>query len=295
MGNRPEPALPARLPPEPRADARPLVTLLTDFGTRDAFVGVMKGVILARCPEAALIDLTHEVPAFDILGASFVLQSAVPYFPRGTVHLAVVDPGVGGSRRALAARISGQLFVVPDNGLLSYPLVSGRLEALHLVSEEAYRLTPVSATFHGRDVFAPAAGHLAAGLPLGRLGPAARDPIRLPIPRARRDPAGNLLGQVVWIDAFGNCITNIGSAALEAAGARPLHVLLDGRRLPVVRYFEEAAPEEAAALFGSSGYLELFSRQGNLAGRLAVTPGRPVTLVLRGDPPPATSGRASGS
>ena len=282
MGNRPQPGPSDALPPPVSPGGRPLVTLLTDFGTRDAFVGVMKGVILARCPQAALVDLTHEVPAFDILGASFVLQSAVPFFPRGTVHLAVVDPGVGGPRRALAARIAGQLFVAPDNGLLSYPLARGRLEALHLISKEAYRLKPVSATFHGRDVFAPAAGYLAAGLEMERLGPAVEDPVRLPILEPRVDAGGGLVGQVVWIDGFGNCITNIDRKAVEAmrSPSGRLQALLGVHRFPLVQYFDEASLDGEAAVFGSSGYLELFSRRDDLASRLAIRSGTNVTLLL---------------
>ncbi len=264
-----------------------VVTLLTDFGTVDPFVGIMKGVILSRCPDAVLVDLSHEVPAFDILGASFLLHTAIHYFPPHAIHLAVVDPGVGGSRRPIAARIAGRTFVAPDNGLLSYQLAAGPLEALHVIAAEAYMLTPVSATFHGRDIFAPAAGHLAAGLPLAALGPEARDPVRLPIPRPRATGDGTVQGQVVWVDRFGNCITNLAAtdvAAVAPAG-EPAHVLLDRRRLPLFRTFEEAGPEGEGALLGSSGFLELFSRRGNLARRRGVTAGRQVLLQR---------GRASG-
>lgn len=259
---------------------RPLVTLLTDFGQVDPFVGIMKGVILSRCPEATLVDLSHEVPPYDILGASFLLHSAVRAFPPGTIHVAVVDPGVGGPRRPIVARIDGHTFVAPDNGLLSYSLAAGRLESLRVITNEAYLLTPVSATFHGRDVFAPVAGHLAAGLPLTELGPEARDPVRVPIPTPRPDRAGGIAGQVIWIDRFGNCITNLTPAELAAVApsGEPAHVLLDGRRIPVVRTYDEAPPDGDGALLGSSGCMELFSRRGNLARRRGVTPGRAVVL-----------------
>ncbi len=269
----------------------PVVTLLTDFGHVDPFVGIMKGVILSCCPEAVLVDLSHEVPAFDILGASFLLQSAVRYFPPQAIHLAVVDPGVGGDRRPLAARIDGRLFVAPDNGLLTYPLAAGRLEALHVLAAERYRLTPVSATFHGRDIFAPAAGHLAAGVPLAELGPAAEDPVRLPLPEPQREAGGAIRGRVVWIDRFGNCITNLTAAELAAVAAagQPAHVVLDRRRLPLVHAYEEAGPAGEGALLGSSGRLELFSRRGSLARRRGIAPGRPV--LLRPGPAPGRGGR----
>jgi S-adenosylmethionine hydrolase len=259
---------------------RPLVTLLTDFGQVDAFVGVMKGVILTRCPDATLIDLSHEVPAYDILGASFLLHSAVRVFPAGTIHLAVVDPGVGSSRRPIVAQIHGHRFVAPDNGLLSYPLAAGPLEAARVIANPAYLLAPVSATFHGRDVFAPAAGHLAAGVPLEDLGPEAGDLARVAIPAPHADRAGGFLGQVIWIDRFGNCITNLTPAELSqvAAVGGAVHVVLDGRRLPVVSTYDEAGAEADAALVGSSGCIELFSRRGNLARRRGVTPGRVVVL-----------------
>jgi S-adenosylmethionine hydrolase len=259
---------------------RPLVTLLTDFGRVDPFVGIMKGVILSRCPDAALVDLSHDVPAYDILGASFLLHTAVGVFPPGTVHLAVVDPGVGTDRRPIVARIGDHLFVAPDNGLLSYPLESGPLQALHVIANPAYLRCPVSRTFHGRDVFAPAAGHLAAGLAPATLGPALQDPLRLPIPVPRPDASGGFQGQVIWIDHFGNCITNLTAAELDAV-SRPdgaAHVRLDGRTLSVVRTYEEAGPEGEGALLGSAGRVELFSRRGSLARRRGVTPGMPVVL-----------------
>jgi S-adenosylmethionine hydrolase len=259
---------------------RPLVTLLTDFGRVDPFVGIMKGVILSRCPDAALVDLSHDIPAYDILGASFLLHTAVGVFPPGTVHLAVVDPGVGTDRRPIVARIGDHLFVAPDNGLLSYPLECGPLQALHVIANPAYLRCPVSRTFHGRDVFAPAAGHLAAGLAPATLGPALQDPLRLPIPVPRPDASGGFQGQVIWIDHFGNCITNLTAAELDAV-SRPdgaAHVRLDGRTLSVVRTYEEAGPEGEGALLGSAGRVELFSRRGSLARRRGVTPGMPVVL-----------------
>ena len=211
---------------------RSIITLLTDFGHQDPFVGIMKGVILGLCPNASLVDLTHETAAYDILGGSFLLQSAVPYFPPGTIHVAVVDPGVGGPRRPILAQIDDQLFVAPDNGLLSYPMAHGTVRAVRAITAREYLLQPVSATFHGRDVFAPVAGHLARGVPPERFGPEIADAVRLPIPRPRLGEGGTLTGQVIRIDRFGNCITNIGRQDLEAfaaGAAESVRVLLDGR------------------------------------------------------------------
>jgi S-adenosylmethionine hydrolase len=191
-------------------DRRSIITLLTDFGHQDPFVGIMKGVILGLCPNASLVDLTHETAAYDILGGSFLLQSAVPYFPPGTIHVAMVDPGVGGPRRPILAEIDDQLFVAPDNGLLSYPMAHGTVRAVRAIVAQEYLLQPVSTTFHGRDVFAPVAGHLACGVPPERFGPEVGDAVRLPSPRPRLGEGGTLTGQVIRIDRFGNCITNIG-------------------------------------------------------------------------------------
>jgi S-adenosylmethionine hydrolase len=261
---------------------RPVVTLLTDFGHQDAFVGIMKGVILRLCPTAALVDLCHETTAYDILGASFLLQSAVCFFPPGTIHVAVVDPGVGGPRRPIVAQIGGQLFVAPDNGVLSYPMASGAPRTIRAITAREYVLPEVSTSFHGRDIFAPVAGHLACGVPLERFGPEVGDPVVLPIPRPRPDPGGRLAGEVVWIDRFGNCITNIARkdfAACRAGQTGRPRVMLAGREVgTVVQFFGEVGLGRGGAMFGSLDYLELFLNQGNLARQWAVVPGAPVIV-----------------
>jgi S-adenosylmethionine hydrolase len=261
---------------------RAVVSLLTDFGHRDPFVGIMKGVILRLCPTAALVDLCHETTAYDVLGASFLLQSAVRFFPSGTIHVAVVDPGVGGPRRPILAQIGDQVFVAPDNGVLSYPMASGEVRTIRSITAKEYLLPEVSATFHGRDVFAPVAGHLARGVPLERFGAEVADPVVLPIPRSRRDPSGSLTGEVVWVDRFGNCITNITRDDLEAIRAgqtRSPRITLAGREVgPVVQFFGEVGMGRGGAILGSLGYLELFLNQGNLARQWAVIPGAPVIL-----------------
>jgi S-adenosylmethionine hydrolase len=262
---------------------RPILTLLTDFGTQDPFVGIMKGVLLGICPEAALVDLCHEVRPFDIPGGSFLLQSATGYFPSGTIHLAVVDPGVGGVRRPILAEIDGQFFVAPDNGLLSYPMASGRRWVVrHLTAKEFWR-HPVSASFHGRDMFAPVAGHLAAGIPPDRFGPIIQDPVRLEIRDPVKDSMGVILGRVVWIDHFGNCITNISRTDVEALGSRaagPIRIRLgEGQPGVLVTCFAEAGPGGCGAIVGSTGYVEFFSNQGDFAREWRVKSGDSVALA----------------
>jgi S-adenosylmethionine hydrolase len=216
-----------------------------------------------------VVDLCHETAAHDIRGGSYLLWSAVRFFPTGTIHVAVVDPGVGGPRRPILAEIDDQLFVAPDNGLLSYPLASGRVQAVRVITAREYLLRQRSATFHGRDVFAPVAGHLARGVPPERFGPGIGDPVRLPIPRPRWDPTGRLVGEVVWIDHFGNAITNIAGEELEAFAAEQalrLRAVLAGRVVgPVVGFFGEVPPGGGGAVIGSAGHVELFINQGNLA------------------------------
>lgn len=263
-------------------DRRPIVTLLTDFGLQDPFVGIMKGVILGICPEATLVDLCHETAAYDVASGSFLLHSAVRFFPAGTIHVAVVDPGVGGERRQILAHIDDQFFVAPDNGLLSYPMSSGAVRAIRAIVAREYLLQPVSATFHGRDVFAPVAGHLARGVPPDRFGPEISDVVHLAMPRPRVEPSGRLTGQVVWIDRFGNCVTNITGDDLEhfATGVGGnIRVVLDGRPLGgIVRFFGEAGPGGRGAVIGSTGHLELFSHQDNLARQWGIASGASVCL-----------------
>lgn len=265
-----------------RGSGHAVVTLFTDFGYQDPFVGIMKGVILSLCPTAAVVDLCHETAAYDILSGSFLLLSAVRFFPAGTIHLAVVDPGVGGPRRPILAQIDDQFFVAPDNGLLSYPMAAGTVQAVRVITAQEYLLPRRSATFHGRDVFAPVAGHLVRGVPPERFGPEIHDPVRLPIPRPRRDPSGRLVGEIVWIDHFGNCITNIPGEDLEtyAAGqSRRLRAVLDGREVgPVVQFFAEVAPGGGGAVIGSTGHLELFINQGHLARKWGVGTGASVIV-----------------
>lgn len=194
-----------------------IVTLTTDFGTRDAYVAAMKGAILGIARSVQLVDVTHEVAPHDVAEGAYALEAAAPYFPPGTVHVGVVDPGVGTARRGLAVVARGQVFVGPDNGLFTPFLGGDDWTAFELAAPE-YRLRAVSRTFHGRDVFAPAAAHVAAGVDPARLGPRVTDPVRLPWPAPRRTGAG-VAGVVVHVDRFGNLVTSIPAEAVAGLGA----------------------------------------------------------------------------
>ena len=259
--------------------SRPLITLLTDFGTRDAYVASMKGVILSLNPEATLIDLSHEVPPQDIRAGALLLAAAAPFFPPETIHLAVVDPGVGGGRRALAARCQGCYWVGPDNGLFHF--VFSEIPDLVPVSLEnpAYFRPQVSATFHGRDIFAPVAAHLSLGVPLDRFGPRLTDPILLDLPQPVFTPTV-INGEIISVDRFGNLISNIRfaqlSAWLEGTGLRlqagPL--TLTG----LARTYAEVASGEFLALEGSHGFLEIACARDSAARRLGAGVGLAVEI-----------------
>jgi S-adenosylmethionine hydrolase len=259
--------------------AAPIVTLTTDFGTRDAYVAAMKGVVLGIAPHARLVDVSHDVAAHDVTEGALALESAVPFFPAGAVHLAVVDPGVGTARRGLALVSEGAIFVGPDNGLFTPFLEGHEWRAFELTAAE-YRLRSVSRTFHGRDVFAPAAAHLALGVAPERLGPRIDDPVRLHW-SSMRETHGAVAGTVLHIDRFGNLVTSIRAEAFEAFG--PLSIRLAGRPLPFVGTYGELTPGQAGALIGGSGRLEIAVREGSAAARLRARRGTPV-VVSRSSP-----------
>jgi S-adenosylmethionine hydrolase len=262
MGNRP---------------TMPIITLTTDFGARDYYLGAVKGVLLSLAPEARLVDLTHEVPPQDVLEAAFVLRHACCEFPPGTVHLAVVDPGVGTARRALAVRSSGYLYVGPDNGLFSFALEAPGAQARQLAHPDL-RKEPLSRTFHGRDLFAPAAALLCSGFPFAETGPLVADPVLLPEARPRSS-ADRLQGQVIHIDRFGNLVTNIAAADLEP-WLPGLRILLgaDTQLQRVCHTYAEAAPGELLALIGSAGLLEISLNGGSAARALGLDRRAPVVV-----------------
>jgi S-adenosylmethionine hydrolase len=257
--------------------SRPIVTLLTDFGQADSYVGTMKGVMLGICPEATLVDLSHQVHAQAVQQAAYLLSTAAPYFPPGTVHLVVVDPGVGGDRRAVVVQAERAVYVAPDNGVLGMALAGdpGRV-AIHL-SDPHYRLPAVSATFHGRDIFAPAAAYLARGTDPHQLGPPINisDLVTLPRLQPTVQPDGTYVGQVLHVDRFGNLVTNHHAPAVKGQ----VFVSIGGERIAGLnRTFSGVAPGELVAYVGSSGYLEIAVRNGNAAARLGLDVGAPVRI-----------------
>jgi S-adenosylmethionine hydrolase len=265
------------------ADA-PLVTFTSDFGHQDWFVGVVHGVVLEICPRARIVDLTHSIPPALVERAAFVLEAACPDLPAGTVNLAVVDPGVGTERRALAVRAHGQLFVGPDNGILEWALSDREAEVRTLTDERWFR-HPVSRTFHGRDVFAPVAAHLACGVPLESFGPRLADPVRL----ARPAPCatdGELSGCIMLVDRFGNALTNLTAAALAAAfpgvPEESLRVHAGSREIRgLARSYGDAPIGTLVAIIGSSGRLEIAQVGGDAASRFGLGEGDPIVVSGR--------------
>jgi S-adenosylmethionine hydrolase len=249
------------------------ITLLTDFGLGDGYVGALKGVIAAIAPQAQVVDLAHDLPCGDVAHAAWVLRTAAPCWPAGTAHVAVVDPGVGTDRRAVALAVDDQVYFAPDNGLLSWVLrTAGTPKAIELTNAAFWR-HPVSATFHGRDVFAPAAAYLVAGVPFSALGqPLDADTlVRLDLPA---DDPTSRRGVVVAIDRFGNAITSLCPVAVEGAAT----VVVGERAVPLRRAFAEAAPGEALAYVGSSGRLEIGVNRGSAAEALGLRVGAPVAV-----------------
>ncbi|MBI5444961.1 MAG: SAM-dependent chlorinase/fluorinase [Deltaproteobacteria bacterium] len=251
----------------------PIIALTTDFGLEDAYVGIVKGVVLGLCPGATVVDVSHAVPPQDVLAGCLTLEAARPYFPPDTIHLAVVDPGVGTDRRALLAVTGHGSFLAPDNGLLSF-LDAAEIRDLRSVENPAYRLRPVSRTFHGRDVFAPAAAHLAAGAPSSSFGPPLAEMVRLPLPRARMTPEG-LAGTILSFDRFGNALTSIRAGEISY-DARTLRVRDEA--IPVVPTYASVSEGSPLALVGSSGRLEVAVRNGSARERLRLQSGDPVLL-----------------
>jgi hypothetical protein len=237
----------------------PLVTLLTDFGTRDPYVAAMKGALLRNCPEARIVDLSHDVPPHDILAAAVVLWQAAPQFPTGTLHVVVVDPTVGTERRILAGQFGSHLFLVPDNGVITLIEQTMPAEALHVVRNTQYLPREASMTFQGRDLFAPVAGHILHGVPLNRLGPPpdAYTLLDIPVPKQAGDA---LVGQVIYIDRFGNLVSNISRDLLTELGWEldRLRVVCGNRDVGTLQgAYGFVKPGEALALINSMDLVEI--------------------------------------
>lgn len=240
----------------------PVITLLTDFGTADYYVGAVKGAILSVNPDAVIVDITHEVPAQDIETGAFLLLAAYKTFPRGTVHVAVVDPGVGSTRRPIIVSAGDQFFVGPDNGIFSY--IEPPHRTFHVTAEKYFRPDP-SSTFHGRDIFAPVAAALSTGVSPEQFGLEINDVVKLP---SLETPL-----RIIHIDRFGNCVTNITGEKFEG-------LTLNGRTISVLRNFYGEAPVgEIFAIWGSAGFLEISMNGGSAAQVLSAKRGDPIYLA----------------
>lgn len=262
--------------------SRPLITLTTDFGAADTYVAQMKGVIFSICPDVQIVDVTHAIPPQDIRHASRVLRDVIDAFPPGTIHLAVVDPGVGSEREAIGMEASGHRFVGPNNGLFSHIFRRGNVGRIHQMTESNFRRAIVSNTFHGRDLFAPAAAHWAAGVDLGAFGPPLlQDRFVLLAESHPRREGTTVIGEIESIDSFGNLITNIGPADLPQGDHASLTVEIGPNRIRGLRRFYAEVPAgELLALFGSSSQLEIALNGGNASQSLPARIGAPVRISL---------------
>jgi len=253
----------------------PLITMTTDFGTRDGFVAQMKGVILGINPDARIIDVTHDISPYSIMEAALVLKGIDRYFPDGTIHLAVVDPGVGGTRRGIVARSRQRLYVGPDNGLFSLVLTDQDPWEVRQIENPEFIAARPHPTFHGRDVFAPVSAHLSLGVPFEAVGWVVADPVFVTVPEVIR--LGDVLtGQVIHVDQFGNLTTNIEAAMIDGPVVSVEIGSLVVKRLG--RFFSEVPEGQALALINSFGYLEVAVNRGNAARSLGVSKGQEVTV-----------------
>ncbi|HEY7289825.1 MAG TPA: SAM-dependent chlorinase/fluorinase [Vicinamibacterales bacterium] len=263
--------------------ARPVVALLTDFGTLDHYAGTMKGVVLGVCPDATLVDITHDIAAHDVLGGALELAAAYKYFPVGTVFLVVVDPGVGSSRRGIAVDVGDFKFVAPDNGVLTLVLEEHPPRKIVELTERRYARPTVSRTFEGRDRFAPAAGWLAKGLELSALGRIAGPVHQLDVPRPSTNgdrDAPIVRGEVLRVDRFGNLVTNIDRRTFEKMGGGSLDITIGDHQVTrFVTTYADAASGEVCALFGSTDHLEIAANGDSAARQLAVGRGAAVTVA----------------
>jgi S-adenosylmethionine hydrolase len=264
---------------------RPIITLTTDFGTNDHFVGAMKGVILDIVPEAAIVDISHAVEAFDVLDGAIAISEAYSYFPARTVHLVVVDPGVGSSRRPIIASSDGYHFVAPDNGVLS--IVYAKEQPLHVrhITSDHYFRQPVSNTFQGRDLFAPVAAYLAKMVDVHKFGDEIEDYVKFAAPKPKPAGENKLQAVVLKVDRFGNLITNIRPEDIPAlfSGKTEFKLVVGSREIREIRSaYAQGAPGEVFGILGSMGYLEIVANRAAAAELTGVGKGGEVSVLLGG-------------
>ena len=255
-----------------------IIALLTDFGTRDYFVGAMKGVILSINQNANIIDITHEIAPQSISAAGFILQNCYSEFPEKTVFTAVVDPGVGSARRAILVETGRYFFIAPDNGLLSFVFEEFENRRVFAIENDKFFRRPVSRTFHGRDIFAPCAAHLSAGIKPSEFGTQINDFVVLPSRKPHKTSENSIEAEVVFIDQFGNLITNLTAADLK----NEFSLNINGREINVLlKYFAEAKPEELFLIEGSAGYLEIVAFQSSARDKLNAEIGQKISVSVR--------------
>ena len=261
---------------------RPIIAFLTDFGTRDHYAGVMKGAVLSICPDATMVDITHDLPAHDLPAAAYELAATYRYFPAGTIFVAVVDPGVGSSRRGIAVEAGDWRFIAPDNGLLTLVLREAPPKKAVELTERRYARPTISRTFEGRDRFAPAAAWLGKGIAITALGRPAHDLVTLDLP-VLEETREDITGAVVRIDRFGNAVTNIDHRTYERlAAGRSVVIVAGGKPIDrIVSTYAEIGRGEVCALFGSTDHLELASQAASAAELRGLALGTPV-VVQRG-------------
>jgi S-adenosylmethionine hydrolase len=263
---------------------RPIITLLTDFGLADGYIGAMKGVILDINPDCCIVDLTHHIPPHDVMRAALVLGQTYSFFPAGTIHVAVVDPGVGGTRKPLVLEVGNYLFVGPDNGIFTLLLRREQEMRAYELVEERFRLPRVSQTFHGRDIFAPAAAHLSREVDPQEMGPlldaSQLTTIAIPVPLLKDSV---LSGEVIWVDAFGNLVTNISQE--DVGGIAPddlIEIEIGSERIQgLMTAYERGPTGEIIALWGSAGFLEIALKGENLSRTRTWGRGEPVRIRRR--------------
>jgi S-adenosylmethionine hydrolase len=257
----------------------PLITLTTDFGLSDHYVGTMKGVILSICPRVRIVDISHGIGAYEIAEAAFTVSQAYRYFPRGAIHLVVVDPGVGTARRPILAQAGGQYFVAPDNGVLSM-IYAGEKHKVRAISNVRYFLQPVSNTFHGRDIFAPVAAHLAGGAAPASVGKSIADYLRLDFDKPARTARHTWTGAILKVDRFGNMVTNFSAEEFPDLDKRPFQMTVGARSVTVIAQNYARGPGELFLIVGSAGYYEISVAQASAAKLSGCAAGAPLELTL---------------
>ena len=260
---------------------RSIITLTTDFGESDPYVGSMKGVLLSICPSANLVDLSHNIPSHDIRSSAFFLSATVPHFPAGSIHLIVVDPGVGTDRHPIAVSSNGSVFICPDNGILTLYCRDYGCREARIISNPGLMMRKVSQTFHGRDVFAPAAAHLACGVPFEDIGPILDEIKQFGIDVPRKNATGEIVCSVVYVDKFGNLITNLHRDDPAARSLTTASRIIAGERVieGLQSTYGQVSEGDVLALWGSTDYLEIAVNRGNAEKTLGVKSGGIVTVI----------------